>query len=196
MRNSSSVSLFVVGAMLAGAGGVFAAPATYKVDPRHTYPSFVADHAGGMSLWRGKFNSTSGTIVLDKQAQAGSVDITVDVASIDFGLDDMNAHAKKADPGMFDVAQFPTATYKGKLANFKDGKPTEVHGELTLHGVTKPLNLTIRSFMCKPNNKQQDWCGADAVGKFNRDDFGVSFGKAFGFKMDVTVEIQVEATAQ
>ena len=97
---------------------------------------------------------------------------------------------------MFDVAKFPTATYKGKLANFKDGKPTEVQGELTLHGVTKPVNLTIRSFKCKPNREQKDWCGADAVGKLNREDFGVSFGKSFGFKMEVTVEIQVEATAQ
>ncbi len=195
MRHVKAVSSLAACAMFA-VTHAYAAPVTYKVDPRHTYPSFVADHAGGMSNWRGKFNSTQGTIVLDKEAQTGSVDITVDTASIDFGLDDMNAHAKKSDPGMFDVAQFPTATYKGKLANFKDGQPTEVQGELTLHGVTKPLNLTIRSFMCKPNMQKKDWCGADAVGKFNRDDFGVSFGKSFGFKMDVTVEIQVEAIEQ
>jgi polyisoprenoid-binding protein YceI len=196
MRNSKLVSAFGICSLLVAATGVLAAPVTYKVDPKHTYPSFVADHAGGMSLWRGKFNRSSGTIAYDKQSQTGSVDITIDTTSIDFGHDDLNEHAKKSDPGMFDVAKFPTATYKGKLANYKDGKPTEVQGELTLHGVTKPLNLTIRSFMCKPNREQKDWCGADAVGKLNREDFGVSFGKAMGFKMDVTVEIQVEAVAQ
>lgn len=180
-------SLFVTSA-------AFAAPATYKVDSRHTFPSFQVDHGGGMSYWRGKFNSTSGSIVLDKAAGTGSVDILIDATSVDFGLDDMNKHAKSAD--MLDVEKFPTITYKGKLANFKDGAPTEVDGELTMHGVTKPLKLTINSFKCKPNREQKDYCGADASAKFNREDFGISFGKSFGFFTDVTLQIQVEATAQ
>jgi polyisoprenoid-binding protein YceI len=173
---------------------VMSAPVTYKVDPRHTYPSFEADHGGGKSLWRGKFNSSSGNIVLDKAAGTGSVDIVIETASIDFGLEDMNKHARGSD--MFDVEKFPTATYKGKLAGFKDGAPTQVEGELTLHGVTKPLKLTIHSFKCSPNRENKDNCGADASASFNREDFGISFGKTFGFKMDVTLQIQVEATAQ
>jgi polyisoprenoid-binding protein YceI len=180
--------------LAAAATAAVAAPVTYKVDPRHTYPSFEADHGGGMSIWRGKFNSTSGNIVLDKEAGTGSVDITVDAASLDFGLDDMNKHAKNSD--MFDVEKFPTATYKGKLAKFKNGAPTEVQGELTIRDVTRPLTLTIHSFKCKPNREQKDYCGADASAKFNREDFGLSFGKSFGFLMDVTLHIQVEATAQ
>ena len=185
-----------LGAILlaASASVAMAAPDTYKVDSRHTYPSFQVDHGGGMSFWRGKFNSTTGTIVLDKAAGTGSVDITVDAASVDFGLDDMNKHAKSAD--MLDVEKFPTATYKGKLVKFKDGAPTEVEGELTLHGVTKPVTLTINSFKCKPNREKKDSCGADASAKFNREDFGVSFGKSFGFFMEVTLQIQVEAAAQ
>jgi polyisoprenoid-binding protein YceI len=180
--------------LCASATAAMAAPVTYKVDPRHTYPSFQADHGGGMSYWRGKFNSTTGSIVLDKAAGTGTVDISIDTASIDFGLEDMNKHAKNAD--MFDVEKFPTATYKGKLVKFKDGAPTEVEGDLTLHGVTKPLKLKIESFKCKLNNKQKDYCGADASGKFNREDFGMSFGKSFGFFTDVTLQIQVEATAE
>lgn len=175
------------------ATSAYAAPVTYKVDSNHTYPSFEADH-GGMSVWRGKFNSTKGTIVLDKAAGTGSVDITVDAASLDFGHEDMNKHART--PDMFDVEKFPTATYKGKLAKFVDGKPTEVQGELTMREVTKPLNLTINSFMCKENQKKKETCGADALGKLDREDWGLSFGKAFGFKMDVTLRIQVEAIAQ
>ena len=94
MNSLRHLAFLVLGA---AATAAVAAPVTYKVDSRHTYPSFAVDHGGGMSHWRGKFNSSSGTIVLDKAANTGTVDITIDAASIDFGLDDMNKHAKGAD---------------------------------------------------------------------------------------------------
>jgi polyisoprenoid-binding protein YceI len=190
-----SITRFSV-SLIAGllATTAFAAPVTYNVDPEHTYPSFEVDHFGGMSVWRGKFKQSSGTILLDREAKSGSVDITVDTSSFDSGMEKLNTHVKSDDPQMLDVAKYPTATYKGKLAKFKDGAPTEVQGELTLHGVTKPLTLTIRSFKCMQHPmKKKEFCGADAVGSFNREDFGVSWGKAFGFKMDVKLAIQVEA---
>jgi polyisoprenoid-binding protein YceI len=172
-----------------------AAPVTYKIDSGHTYPSFEADHAGGLSIWRGKFNSTSGTIVLDREAKSGSLDVTIDAASIDFGHDKMNEHAKS--PDMFDVAQYPTVNYTGKLTNFENDAPTTVEGSLTLHGVTKPLTLAIDRFKCMINQRTgKEVCGANAVGKFNREDFGVSYGKDRGFFMDVALEIQVEAIRQ
>jgi polyisoprenoid-binding protein YceI len=174
------------------AGAALAAPITYQVDPGHTYPSFEADHFGGMSVWRGKFDTSSGTVVLDKAAGTGTVEITVDTASIDFGHPKLNEHAKSAD--MFDVQKYPTALYKGTLTNFKNGAPTEAHGELTLHGVTKPLNLTINSFLCKttPMSKKER-CGADASATLNRADFGINFGEKYGFNMQVKLAIQVEA---
>jgi polyisoprenoid-binding protein YceI len=169
-----------------------AAPATYQIDPTHTYPTFEADHMGGLSFWRGKFNSSSGTIMLDKEAGAGTVNVTIDTKSIDFGNDALNAHAQTAD--MFDVAKFPTATYAGKLVKFQNGAPTEIDGTLTLHGVTKPLTLKVHSFLCKPDMQlKKERCGADASATFNRDEFGIDFGKQFGFKMPVTLRIQVEA---
>lgn len=176
-------------------GSALAAPVTYEVDPAHTYPSFAADHMGGLSVWRGKFEKSSGTIVLDKDKSTGTVDITVDASSIDFGHEKLNEHAK--GPDLFDVAKFPTATYKGKLANFKNGAPTEVQGEFTLHGVTKPLTLKINQFLCKPNPMtKKEVCGADASATFNRKDYGLGFGDAYGFKMDVALAIQVEAVRQ
>ena len=173
-------------------GSALAAPVTYNVDPSHTYPSFEADHMGGLSVWRGKFDKSSGTIVFDKDKAAGTVDITVDAASIDFGMPKLNEHAKS--PEMFDVAKFPTATYKGTLTKFKDGAPTEVDGQFTLHGVTKPLTLTINQFKCmvSPMTKKEV-CGADASATFNRSDYGVSFGDKYGFKQEVKLQIQVEA---
>jgi polyisoprenoid-binding protein YceI len=185
------VALPVAVASLA-VGSALAAPVTYQVDPAHTYPSFEADHFGGMSVWRGKFDSSSGTIVLDRAAGTGTLEIAVDTSSIDFGNPKLNEHAKSGE--MFDVQKYPTAVYKGTLTNFKNGAPTEAHGELTLHGVTKPLNLTINSFVCKttPMSKKER-CGADASATLNRADFGINFGDKYGFNMQVKLAIQVEA---
>ena len=172
-------------------GSAIAVPVTYNVDPNHTYPSFEADHFGGISIWRGKFDKSSGTIVLDKDQGAGTVDITIDAASIDFGHAKLNEHAKSA--AMFDVQKYPTATYKGTLAKFKDGAPTEVDGELTLHGVTKPVKLTINQFKCMMNPVlQKEVCGADASATFKRSDFGVNYGDKYGFNQEVRLLIQVE----
>ena len=169
-----------------------AAPTTYNIDPSHTYPSFEADHFGGMSVWRGKFTKSSGTVTLDREAKSGTVDITIDATSISFGMEKMDNHAK--GPDMFDVEKFPTATYKGKLVKFNDGVPTEVDGELTLHGVTKPVTLKINSFKCMQHPMmKKEFCGADASATFNRADFGVSYGQKNGFNMNVKLSIQVEA---
>jgi polyisoprenoid-binding protein YceI len=174
------------------AGAAYADPVTYQIDPGHTYPSFEADHFNGLSVWRGKFDKSSGTIVLDKDKGTGTADITVDTSSIDFGNAKLNEHTKSAE--MFDVEKYPTATYKGTLGGFKNGVPTEIDGSFTLHGVTKPLKLTINSFKCitVPQDKKEH-CGADATGTFNRADYGISYGEKYGFKMDVKLAIQVEA---
>jgi polyisoprenoid-binding protein YceI len=168
----------------------FAAADTYNIDPRHTYPSFEADHMG-LSVWRGKYTKTSGTITLDRAAKTGSVDILIDAASIDFGLEAMNAHAKKDD--IFDVAKFPEVTYKSKSITFTGDVPTSIQGELTLKGVTKPLTLTINKFKCimHPGLKREV-CGADASANFNRADFGVTKGLP-AFSPEVKLAIQVEA---
>ena len=63
----------------------FAAPVTYVLDPKHTYPSFAADHMGGLSVWRGKFTETAGKVVYDKDAKSGTIDVTVNMSSVDFG---------------------------------------------------------------------------------------------------------------
>ena len=169
---------------------LFAEPVTYEIDPRHTFPSFEADHQGGLSVWRGKIRSTSGTIVIDREAQTGNVDVTMDMSTIDFGMDAMTDHAKAED--ILDVAQFPTATYTGEMSQFTaQGGPTAIEGQLTLHGVTNPLNLRVNSFQCNPPAMGRSVCGADASGSFNRDDYGVDFGMG-RFLMYVNLEIQVE----
>jgi polyisoprenoid-binding protein YceI len=194
MKTALPAALAVLAGTTLLAGTAMAAPVTYKIDPAHTYPSFEADHMGGLSVWRGKFDSSSGSVVYDKDAGTGTVDVTVDTSSIDFGHAKLNEHAKT--PDLFDVAKYPTATYKGTLAAFKNGAPTEVKGELTLHGVTKPVTLKIDKFLCKLNMQKKEVCGADATTMINREDFGISFGKQIGFKMETKLAIQIEAIRQ
>jgi polyisoprenoid-binding protein YceI len=113
------------------------------------------------------------------------------VASVDTGHEGLNQDL--VSEKFFDAAKFPTATYKGKFSKFADGKPTEVSGDLTLHGVTKPVTLQIRSFKCMVHPMaKKEFCGADVTATFNRDDFGIAMGKTMGFKMDIKLDIQVE----
>jgi polyisoprenoid-binding protein YceI len=179
-------------AALLGAGA-FAAPVTYVIDPAHTYPSFEADHFGGLSTWRGKFDATSGKVVYDKDAKSGSLDVTVDMSSIDFGMPKLNEHAKSAE--IFDAAKYPTATFTAKFSQFTGATPTQAQGTLTMHGVTKPVTLQINSFKCMQNPmSKKEVCGADASATINRADFGVNYGEKYGFKQDVKLMIQVEGS--
>ncbi len=164
---------------------------SYKIDPAHTYPSFEADHKG-ISVWRGKFTKTEGTVSLDRSAKTGSMNITIDATSIDFGHEKMSTHAKGKD--MFNAAQFPSITYVGKSMRFNGEQPVSVEGELTLLGVTKPVTLTINKFKCiQDAMSKKEICGADASAEFKRSDFGLNFALNWGFSPDVKLAIQVEA---
>jgi polyisoprenoid-binding protein YceI len=198
MQTNLKFSRALAGALCLGTLAVSAsavAADTYLLDPNHTYPSFEADHMGGISIWRGKFNKSSGTVTLDRAARTGTVEVTIDTASVDVGNASLNEHLQKAD--LLDTAKYPTAVYKGTRMRFKGDKPVEVIGTLTLHGVTRPLNLEIESFKCMihPVLKRQV-CGAEAEGEFNRADFGIVYGKQYGFKMKTTLHIQVEGVKQ
>jgi polyisoprenoid-binding protein YceI len=167
---------------------------TYKIDSSHTYPSFEADHKG-ISVWRGKFTKTSGTVVLDRAAKTGSMDITIDANSLDFGHEKMNGHAKSKD--MFNVEKFPTVTYKGTSMKFDGDKLVGVEGELTLLGVTKPVTLTINKFKCiQDAMSKKEICGADASAEFKRTDFGLNYAINYGFAPEVKLSIQVEAVKE
>lgn len=166
-----------------------AAPVSYTIDSSHTYPSFEVPHLG-ISWWRGKFNTTTGTVMLDVANRTGSVDIKIDAASLDFGHDKMNEHARADD--FFNVAKYPDITYTGTIT-FDDGEPDEVKGQLTLLGVTKPVKLDIESFKCIEHPFfKREVCGADVEGEFNRADFGMD-KYADGKLGQVKLRIQVEA---
>jgi polyisoprenoid-binding protein YceI len=189
--------------LLFATGTAMAAPVHFSIDPDHTYPSFAADHMG-LSTWRGKFDHSSGTITLDRAKRTGSVHIVTRIDSIDFGNPPLTqmvlreaipAPLCKAQCAFFDAAKYPTAVYDGKLADFVKGAPTRVTGKLTLHGVTRPLDLEIKHFKCIPDmlDKTRERCGAEASTTFDRSAFGIDAGASFGFNMQVRMQIQVEA---
>lgn len=189
MKPIQFFSKFAAAALALSSAAVFAG--TYTIDPGHTYPSFEADHMG-ISVWRGKFTKTSGKVVLDRAAKTGSMEVTIEAGSLDFGHAKMTEHAKSKD--MFNVTQFPTATYKGVSIQFDGERPVSVQGELTLLGVTKPVTLSINKFKCIQHPMlKKEVCGADASAEFKRTDFGLSYGIAYGFAPDVKLAIQVEA---
>jgi polyisoprenoid-binding protein YceI len=193
---------WVAAALLAYAAAFAeAAPYTYRVDPNHTHPLFEVDHFDGLSTWRGLFKSTSGTITLDREHGTGTVDVSIQMSSIDLGHDKLNqivVGAKIGDWNGLDVERYPPAEYHGTLGDFVQGSPTAVKGELTLHGVSRAVALKVGSFKCIPDHPllKREVCRADAVGTFNREDFGVSAGLQFGFRQEVLLRIQVEAIRQ
>jgi polyisoprenoid-binding protein YceI len=181
---------FCVVAALSFTNAAFAEAVTYQIDPMHTYPSIEFPHLG-ISVWRGKFDETSGTVVIDRAAKTGAVDITVQADSVNFGLAAMDDKAKSDD--FFDAAKYPTVTYKGQI-RFVGDEPKSIVGEITVHGVTKPLMLDISSSKCieHPYYKKEV-CGADAQGTLNWAEFGMkmsSFGAGDAGK--TVLRIQVE----
>lgn len=166
-----------------------AAADSYTIDPHHTYPSLEFSHMG-ISIWRGKFNKTSGKVMFDRVARTGRAEIQVDTASIDFGHGQMNEYARRAD--WLNVEKFPTMTYRGAI-QFKGEKPASVDGELTLLGVTKPVKLRINTFGCIEHPfYKKEVCGADVEGDLNRADFGMT-QYTEGEAGKIHLRIQVEA---
>jgi polyisoprenoid-binding protein YceI len=167
-----------------------AAPEGYTIEPNHTYPSFEAGHFQ-VSVFRGKFTKTSGKAMLDRAARAGSIDITIEAASVDIGHPKLNEHLRSKD--FFNVEQFPTITFKSDTVRFNGDTPSSIEGNLTLLGVTRPVTLALNWVKCFQHPMfKKEVCGADALGTFKRSDFGMKYGVPTHGD-DVTLRIQVEA---
>lgn len=175
------------------AGQAMAAPQTYELDPAHTFPRFSYDHMG-MSKQILRFNKTTGTVVLDKEAKEARVDIAIDMKSIDTGFDTFDEHIQGAD--FLDTAQYPTATFKSTKVVFEGDKPASIEGDLTIKGISKPVTLTVTSFFNGPHPMmEKDAIGANATAVIKRSEFNA--GKfAPGVGDEVTLDIALEAMAK
>ncbi|MCG3188565.1 MAG: Protein YceI [Burkholderiaceae bacterium] len=176
------------------------APETYLLDPTHTIPVFSISHFG-MSTVYGKFERSTGKVVLDRAAKSGSIEVKIPTTTISTGDSkrtdgqrSRDEHLRAAD--FFNVAEFPDMVFKSTKFNFAGDKVESVDGTLTLLGVSKPLKLTAASFNCGPNPfSKKEMCGADLVGSIKRTDFGMKFGVP-AISDEVKLMIAVEAYKQ
>lgn len=184
------IKQLVAVAIAASSFAAVAAPETYVMDGSHTFPRFSYSHFG-YSTQLSHFDKTSGKIVIDKAAKSGSVDVTIDMKSVNTGSALFNGHIQGED--FLDTAKFPTATYKSTKVNFDGDKVVSVDGNLTIKGITKPVTLSVTSFQCMPHPMlKKDACGANATAVIKRSEFNA--GKYAPYVGDeVTLTIAVEA---
>ena len=175
------------------AGSAMAVPVTYNVDGSHTFPRFSYSHFG-YSTQLSSFRNTSGKVVLDAEARTGSVDITIDMKSVNTGFEDFNGHIQGED--FLDTAKFPTATFKSTKVVFEGDKPKSIDGQLTIKGVTRPVTLTVTSFQAMPHPMvKKPALGANAFTTIKRSEFNA--GKYVPYVGDeVRIDVAIEAVAQ
>ena len=173
------------------ANGAWATEESYTIDPVHSQPIFEVRHMG-YSLQRGSFTKLSGKITLDREARKGSVDITIDAASIRTIDPRLDARVKGED--FFDVAKYPAITFKSSNLVFDGDRVAAVDGELTLLGVTKPVRLKVSDVICgeHPINKHS-MCGADATALIKRSDWGMNYGIPRVVGDEVRIIVPIEA---
>lgn len=180
-------------ALLLAFGTVAAQPATYSIDPTHTFVTFEVVHFG-TSTARGRFDKKEGTIEFDRAGKTGKVDITIDMGSISTGIPPFDSHLKGKD--FFDVANHPSARFVASGLTFDGNKVSQVAGTLTMLGKTGPVLLKANRFNCYPNPiVKREACGGDFEATIQRSLWGSTYGLP-GIPDTVRLVIQVEAFKQ
>lgn len=180
-------------AMAAGAGSMAAQGHDWVIDKAHSEADFAVTHMA-VSRVHGSFHNLSGVIHFDPANPASwAVDATVDVSTVDTGVAQRDTHLKS--PDFFEVDKYPTMTFKGSGAK-KEGSDYTLRGDLTIHGVTKPVTLTIEAPGKEVNGMDGKSVhrGFIATTTIDRKDFGL--GPKFGDAMvgeEVKIELDVEA---
>jgi polyisoprenoid-binding protein YceI len=189
----AAARLIAVATLLAPALGL-AQATTWKMDAAHTQSTFTVRHLGITNV-TGEFRSTNGTVVVDeKDPSKSKVEATIDAKSIHTREDKRDAHLRS--PDFFDVEKFPTITFKSTKVEKKGDEKFEVTGDLTMHGVTKPVKLetTLTKPIKGPMGETRR--GATAATTVDRREFGLNWNKAVEAVPvvgdDVKIEIQSE----
>jgi len=169
-----------------------AAQETYVIDPTHSQPQWAAGHIG-FSTQHGSFGKATGKVVLDRPARKGTIDVTIDAASI-------RTYSERLDPVVkgekfFNVEKYPTITFKSANLSFDGDRLVGADGELTMLGVTKPVSLKVVNFVCGEQTfNKKPMCGAEATATIKRSEWGMSEGLKIGNPSDeIKLTIPVEA---
>jgi polyisoprenoid-binding protein YceI len=176
---------------LAITAGRAAAQETYTIDPVHSQPIFEARHMG-FSQQRGSFGKSTGKITLDRAAKKGTVEVVIDTTSI--RTYDPRLDEQMKSENFFNVAKYPTLTFKGSNVVFDGDRVVQVDGDLTMLGVTKPVSLKVANFVCgeHPTNKKP-MCGAEATATIMRSDWGMKYALPKSVSDEIKLIIPIEA---
>ena len=164
---------------------------TYTIDPVHSQPIFEARHMG-FSQQRGSFGKSTGKITLDRAAKKGTVEVVIDTTSI--RTYDPRLDEQMKSENFFNVAKYPTLTFKGNNVVFDGDRVVQVDGDLTMLGVTKPVTLKVANFVCgeHPSNKRP-MCGAEATTTIMRSDWGMKYALPKSVSDEIKLIIPIEA---
>ena len=189
-----STFLTIAAAAALTAGAVHAQPATYAVDPTHTFATFEISHFGA-SVNRGRFDKKEGTVQFDKAGKTGKVELTLHIDSVNTGTASFDKHLQSAD--IFDAAKFPTAKFVGDKFTFEGDKLTAVSGNLTIKGKTQPVTLKANQFACYDSPMlKREVCGGDFEATIDRTQWGLNYGLPMVAGKEVRVIATVEAVKQ
>jgi polyisoprenoid-binding protein YceI len=167
--------------------------ATYAVEPTHTFVTWEAKHFG-VSTSRGRFDKKSGSITIDKTAKTGKAEIMIDMKSINTGVAPFDGHLRSDD--FFAAEKFPEAKFVSTSFKFEGDKVTEVAGNLTLRGITKPATLKASGFGCYDHPRlKREVCGGDFETNIVRSEYDMKYGLP-GIPDNIRLLIQVEAVKQ
>jgi polyisoprenoid-binding protein YceI len=184
----------IAAACLAALGTAQAAPATYTVDPTHTFATFEILHFG-TSTYRGRFDKKDGSVTIDTTAKTGKVELNIDLRSVSTGLEALNKHLQSKD--FFNTAAFPTAKFVADKFSFAGDKVSDVAGTLTFLGKTQPVTLKAVRFGCYTNPMlKREVCGGDFETTLMRSQWGMGYGMPTMLPDAVHLLVQVEAIKQ
>jgi len=187
-------SLFALAVTAVVATAAQAAPATYAIDPTHTFATFEISHFGA-TVNRGRFDKKEGSVQFDKAGKSGKVEISFDVASVNTGTATFDKHLQSAE--LLDAAKHPKAKFVSDKFQFSGDKLTAVDGQLTLLGKTQPVTLKANQFACYDSPMlKREVCGGDFETTIDRTAFGVNYGIDWGFPKNVRLVLQIEAVKQ
>ena len=190
-HSSVLVAVVTVSSALATATLAHAAEETYSIDTNHTHATFAFQHLG-FSTFHGKVPARGGTVVIDREARTGRVDVEFDPNAVATGVPKFEEHLRS--PDFFEVAKHPTANFKSSQITFDEkGAPKTVVGDLTIKGITKPVTLQVNSFNCGTHPMAKvPACGANASASIKRSDYDMAFAIP-AVPDEIKLEIEVEA---
>jgi polyisoprenoid-binding protein YceI len=174
-------------------GHVLPTAGRWEIDPGHAEVAFVGRHLMVTKV-RGRFTDVTGCVVIADQVNDSSVEVTINMASVESGSEARDAHIRSAE--LFDAEAFPLATFRSRTVDWRGAAGT-VHGDLTIHGVTRqvPLAVTFEGYVRDP------WGGDRAIfsarTKVNREDYGITWNVALEaggllVSKDIHIEIELE----